>query len=327
VERELVMVELAGVSAQARRRSRAGRGRGSLGARIVRYRYLLLLLLPAMIYFVVFRYIPIYGVLLAFKDFDVNAGILRSPWVGLKHFERFFGINRITMAWWNTIRIATLKILFGFPAPIILALLLNEVRSVGYKKTIQTISYLPHFLSWVTVAGLMTEILSPSRGPVGVVIRALGGIPPMFLMSKTLFVPILIVSDIWKGVGWGSIIYLATIASINPELYEAAVMDGAGKFRQALHVTIPGIIPVITLLAILQVGGILDSGFDQIFNLINPSVYDVATTLDIFVYWAGIVGFEYSFATAVGLSRSLIAFVLILTANMLARRFSDYALW
>ena len=315
---------IAGPSLQRKRRG--GRGNG-LAVRVVRYRYLLLLLVPAIVYFVIFRYLPIYGVLLAFKDFDVNAGILRSPWVGLKHFQSFFGMNRISQAWLNTIRIATLKILFGFPAPIILALLLNEIRGVRFKKTIQTISYLPHFLSWVTVAGLMTEILSPTRGPVGVVIRALGGVPPMFLLNRALFIPILIVSDIWKGVGWGSIIYLATIAGINPELYEAAVVDGAGRLKQAIYVTLPGIMPVVTLLAILQMGGILDSGFDQIFNLINPSVYEIATTLDIYVYWAGIVGFQYSFATAVGLSRSLIAFVLIFGANLLARRFSEYALW
>jgi putative aldouronate transport system permease protein len=300
--------------------------RGLLGE-LVRHRYLLLLLLPGIAYFIIFRYIPMYGIVLAFKDFDVNKGILFSPFVGLKYFRRFFEMSAIGHVFWNTIRISALRMLVGFPAPIILALLLNELKGMAFKRTVQTISYLPYFLSWIVVAGLITEILSPSRGVVGFIGNLFNVRVGVLLTSKVAFVPILLISDVWKGVGWGTVIYLATISTINPELYEAAIMDGARRFRQAINITLPGLIAVITILAVLTVGNILNGGFDQIFNLYNPAVYEVADILDTYIYRVGLAGFEYSFATAVGLSRNLIAFALVLGTNLIVRKFSDYALW
>ena len=299
----------------------------SLARELFRHRYLLLLMLPGIAYFVIFRYVPIYGVILAFKEYDVYEGILFSPWVGLKHFRRLFEQHDVARVFWNTVEISVLRIVFGFPMPIILALLLNEIFNTKFKRTVQTISYLPHFLSWVVVAGLITELLSPSRGIYGYLMRLIGADTTVLLTSQTWFIPILIISGIWKEVGWGTIIYLATMSSINPELYEAAVVDGASRWRRAISITLPGILPVTAILLILSMSQILNAGFDQIFNLYNTLVYEIADIIDTYIYRVGLQSFEFEFATAVGLTKNVIALVLVLTVDRVVRRFTGYGLW
>lgn len=299
----------------------------SLLKALYRYRYMLMLMLPGIVYFVVFHYVPIYGAVLAFKDYDVHQGIMFSPWVGLKHFRRLFEQHDVARVFWNTVEISALRIVFGFPMPIILALLLNEIFNAKFKRAVQTISYLPHFLSWVVVAGLITEVLSPGRGVYGYLMRLIGAEPAVLLTSRTWFVPILIVSGIWKEVGWGTIIYLATMSSINPEMYEAAVVDGASRWRRAISITLPGILPVISILLILSMTQILSAGFDQIFNLYNPLVYEVADIIDTYIYRIGLQRFDYEFSTAVALTKNVIALVLVLAVNGIVRRFTSYGLW
>jgi putative aldouronate transport system permease protein len=290
-------------------------------------RYLFLLMLPGLAFYVIFRYVPIYGVTLAFKEFVAAQGILRSPWVGLKYFRRLFTYPGVLRVFLNTLKISGLRILFGFPAPLLLALLLNEVRTVAFKRTVQTISYLPHFLSWVVIAGLVRQILSPSTGLVGYLYSLFEKRPPLLLADPTWFVPILIISGVWQEIGWGTIVYLAAIAGINPELYEAAIMDGTGRFRLMWHITIPSIQGVIVILLILRVGHILEGGFDQIFNLYNSAVYDVADIIDTYVYRLGLESMQYSFATAVGLTKNLVGFALLLLTNRFSKVFSDSTLW
>ncbi len=294
---------------------------------LYRHRYLIMLMLPGIAYFVVFRYVPIYGLVLAFKEYDVHQGILLSPWAGLKHFRRLFEQHDVARVFWNTVEISVLRIVIGFPMPIVLALLLNEIFNTKFKRTVQTISYLPHFLSWVVVAGLITELLSPSRGIYGYIMRLIGADTTVLLTSQTWFIPILVISGIWKEVGWGTIIYLATMSSINPELYEAAVVDGASRWRRAISITLPGILPVTAILLILSMSQILNAGFDQIFNLYNTLVYEIADILDTYIYRVGLQGFEFEFATAVGLTKNVIALVLVLAVDRIVRRFTGYGLW
>jgi putative aldouronate transport system permease protein len=297
-----------------------------------RYKFLLLLLLPGIVYFIVFKYIPIYGLLLAFKDFNVNLGILASPYAHpwYKHIARLFsdmsGVGQATL---NTIRISLLKMVFTFPAPIILALLFNEVYNGKTKKIFQTISYLPYFLSWIVVSSLIIQILSPTTGVVGMLSKLItpGKDAPMLLTDDFSFIVVLVVSEIWKGIGYGSIIYLAAIAGINPELYEAAYIDGANRLQRMTNITLPCLTPTITILFILGLGGILSANFDQIYNLYNPLVYRVADVLDTYIFRIGIGKFQYSFTTAVGLVRNVVAFLFVVAGNAVVRRISDYALW
>jgi putative aldouronate transport system permease protein len=211
--------------------------------------------------------------------------------------------------------------------PIIFAILLNEIRHIRYKKVTQTLSYLPHFISWVVLGGLFRQFLSPSIGPINIAIKALGFDPIFFLGDPSWFRFTVVVTSIWKGVGWGSIIYLATIAGIDPQLYEAAVIDGAGRFRRVLHITIPSLAPVITIMLIFALRGIVLDDFDQIFNLYNPAVYSVGDVLSTYIYRVGLVNFEFSMSTAVNLFRNLIAFVLIIMANAAAKRINEYGIW
>lgn len=290
-------------------------------------KYLYLLMLPGIVYFLLFKYAPMYGILMAFKDFDPFAGILGSPWAGLKHFERIFSSSGVLPVVYNTLRISILQIIFGFPAPIIFALLLNEMVGNKFKKTVQTVSYLPHFLSWVVVSGLIFQILSPSYGLYGYITDLLNIKPEVPLGNPNIFIVILIVSAIWKDMGYGSIIYLATISGINSEMYEAARIDGAGRLKQVLYITIPSLLPTVSIMFILRLGHLLDAGFEQIFNLYNPAVLSTADIIDTFVYRIGLGNFEYSFATAVGLCKSVIAFILVMGSNRIVAKFSDYKMW
>lgn len=296
---------------------------------MVKMRYYYLLFLPVFIYFIVFHYAPMYGVTLAFKDFSISKGILGSPWVGFKHFQKLFAGYDFYQILSNTLRISILKILIGFPVPIILALLLNEIYKKNFKKVVQTISYLPHFISWVILGGLIIEMLSPSRGVVNYILTLFGTKPIYFLTSPEWFVPIVIITHVWQSAGWSSVIYLAAIAGIDAEQYESAYIDGATRYQRVKYITVPSIMPTIAILFILGLGNILNAGFDQIFNLYNPSIYSVADIFDTYVYRTGLANMQYSFTTAIGLFKNGIGMILILGANYLVKRFGnkDYGVW
>ena len=310
----------------ATQRARGGSGtRGTFLAEVYRHREYLLLLLPALVIFVLFRYIPMAGIVIAFKKYTIAGGLFGSPWVGFTYFERLFDSEKFYQVLWNSIRISFLKIAIGFPGPIIFALLLNEVRQVAWKKSFQTISYLPHFVSWVVVGGIVRDVLSV-HGVVNGIIGFFGAEPRLFLQEMHSFLPIVITSMIWKNIGWGSIIYLAAITSIDPDLYEAAEIDGAGRVRRMWHITLPSITHVIIILFLLRIGNILEAGFDQIFNLYNPLVYDVADIIDTYVYREGISGFQYSLTAAASLFQNVVGLMLLLLVNVVTRRMqADYS--
>jgi len=290
-------------------------------------RALLIMLLPGLIYYIVFCYMPMYGLTISFKDFRILDGINASPWVGLKHYKMAFSSPEFWRVFKNTLVISALKLLINFPAPIILALLLNEVRCLRFKKVVQTVSYLPHFLSWVVLAGVVNTILSPSTGPINGILVKMGMQPIYFVADKDWFRPVLVFTSLWKEVGWGTIIYLAALSSVNPELYEAAILDGANRLQQTIHVTLPAIVNVIVIMLIFAVGGIVNDDFDQIFNLYTPAVYSVGDVLGTYVYRVGLEGMQYSYSTAIGLFKNIIAFGLIMLTNYVSGKFSDYGLW
>jgi putative aldouronate transport system permease protein len=306
------------------------KGGVSLRGRFANYRMHYMLMLPGLLFFLIFRYVPIYGIIIAFKDVSPFGGVsemMSAPFVGLKHFINFFNSYYFWNIIGNTLAISGLKLLFGFPAPIILALLLNEIRSVKFKKITQTISYLPHFLSWVVVAGLFVVVLSTSGGIVNEIVKAFGGKPIYFLGDPKYFRGVIVISHIWKMMGWGSIIYLAALSGINPELYEAAIVDGAGRWKQMLHITLPGRSYVIVLMFIFAIGNLLRAGFEQILLLYSPSVYSVADIIDTYVYREGLIGLKYSYTTAIGLFKSVMAMILILSANFIAKRLGKEGIW
>ena len=286
----------------------------------------IMLIAPVAVIFV-FKYMPMYGILLAFKDYKIRDGIWNSSWNNFAHFKMLFQSYNFIRVMRNTLIISLQRIVFGFPAPIIFAFMLNEITHLRYKKIVQTISYLPHFISWVVLGGIISEVLSPQRGIVNYIITSFGGEPIYFLTSKTLFRPILILTSIWQSVGWSSIIYLASLAAINPNLYEAAEMDGANRVQKAWHISLPSILPVVTIMFILRLGHILDAGFDQIFNLYNPLVYEVSDIIDTYVYRVGIIDARYDFTTAVGLFKNVIGITLILITNKIVKSYSEYGIW
>ena len=290
---------------------------------------LVILFVPTIVYFVIFKYIPMAGLTMAFKDYKIGLGIANSPWVGLDNFSFAFSTVTFTRAFTNTVIISLLKIVTGFPAPIILALLLNEIRHLRFKRAIQTVSYLPHFLSWVIVAGLFAQLLSPTTGVVNYILKTYFGVEKSiyFLGSNDWFRGTLIITDIWKDVGWGSILYIASIAGIDPTMYEAAVVDGANRFQRLRYITLPSLMPTITIMLILRVGNVMVAGFDQIFNLYNPAVYKTADIIDTFVYRYGIGQMKYSLSTAVGLFQNLIGFVLVVLSNFTANRINGSGIW
>lgn len=284
------------------------------------------LFIPVLVFYIVFQYFPIYGLTLAFKDFSPVRGILGSPWVGFDNFRRFFNSVYFGTILKNTLIISTYEIIFGFPAPIIFALLLNEVRNTFFKRTIQTVTYLPHFISTMVICGMILDF-SLKGGLFNDLIAFFGGQRSDLLMQANMFRPIYIASGIWQGIGWGSIIYLSALTSIDPELYEAAYIDGANRFRQVLHITIPGIIPTITILLILKIGGLMSVGFEKIFLLYNPTTYGVADVISTFNYRKGLVDNDYSFSTAVGLFNSAINIVLLIMANTISKKVNENSLW
>lgn len=292
-----------------------------------KYRYLTLLLLPAILYFAIFAYGPLYGLQIAFKDYVFFDGIWGSKWVGLEHFRYLWQLESFWEVFRNTIIISFYKFIFGFPAPIIFAILLNELKNLIFKRVVQTISYFPYFVSWVILAGIFTQFLSPSIGPINILLKSLGFEPIYFLADTKWFRSVLVVTDIWKELGWGTIIYLAALSGINPELYEVATVDGANRFQRIRYITLPGLVPVITIMMVLSIGKLINDDFDQVFNLYNPAVYSVGDVISTYTYRHGLVNMEYSFATAVGLFKNIISLVLVLGANAIARRVNDYGLW
>ena len=290
-------------------------------AHLLKYKERFLLLVPALLLFLVFRYVPMAGIVLAWKQFTVTGGLFGSPWAGWKFFERLFASPEFFRVLRNTLFInGVLRMGIAFFMPIIFALLLNEVVNLRFKRVVQTISYLPHFLSWVVVASLIRPLVS-SSGPLNLLAAVVGlETPILFLQRPGTFLAIVLVSDIWKGVGWGSIIYLAAISGIDPALYESAEIDGAGRIAQMRFITLPSITFVIVIMFLLQLGNILELGFDQIFNLYHPLVYDVGDIIGTYVYRVGLLDFRYSFATAVGLFQNVVGLVALVGANWFVKR-------
>lgn len=295
----------------------------SIFHRYYKYRYLFLMLLPVIIYYIIFHYAPIYGITIAFKDFYPLQGIMDSPWAGFKYFKQLFDDPFFLPALRNTIIISFWKLLIGFPAPILLAIMLNEIRQAKVKKFFQTVTYLPHFISWVVLSGILIEMLSPTRGPFNILLKALGFDPIFFIADPQWFRPVIIASGIWRELGWQSIVFLAAITTIDPELYNVADLDGAGKLRKMWHITIPSIMPVIIIMGILSVGNLINDDFDQIYNLLNANVLSVGEVISTYTYKTGLVNMNYSYSTAVGVFKNVIAFALVMGTNFLASRASD----
>lgn len=298
-----------------------------LWLQIKRHKIIYLFILPCVIFLLVFNYYPMYGAVLAFKSFNYNLGILGSPWVGFKNFEEFMRSPDFWIVMKNTIIISGLKIIFGFPAPILLALLLNEVKGKKFKKTVQTMSYLPNFVSWVVVVSLMTVIFTPYGGIVNNFRKIMGLESVFFMGEKSFFYPMVVLSDIWKNAGWGSIIYLSALAGVSQELYEAATVDGAGHLKCTWHITLPSIKGTIGIMFIFAVGGILNANFDQVLLLQQPANNQISEILDTFVLKTGLAYGRFEYATAIGLFKSVFAFGLMALTNAISKKFMDVGIW
>jgi putative aldouronate transport system permease protein len=302
-------------------------GKSSVGKKLWKSRYIYAFVLPGTIFFILYRYIPLLGSVIAFQNYSPFQGFFHSQWIGFKNFQRIFESTEVIQVIINTLSLSLLQIVFAFPVPIILALMLNEVRNDFFKKFIQSIVYLPHFLSWVVVVSIITIFLR-SDGLVNIFLHDIFGTNPIqFLQIPALFKPIVVLELIWKETGWGTIIFLAALAGVNPELYEAALVDGANRWRRIWHITLPAIRSTFVILLILRLGSVLDNGFEQIFLMLNPYVNDVGNVLDTYVYYKGIEQSDFSFATAVGLFKSLVGLILVLAANKLAKRFGEEGIY
>lgn len=290
-------------------------------------RELLLMLVPGILFFLIFHYVPMFGAMIAFKEYHMDLGILQSPWNGFDNFIRLFRGDEFANALRNTLTISLLRLGFGFFAPLILALLLNEIRISWYKRTVQTITYLPFFFSWVILGGIFLMLFS-INGPVNQIVIWFGLDPQTFLTNDYWFLTVIIVTGIWQSVGYGAVIYLAALAGISPTLYEAAVVDGAGRWGQTWHITIPSLVPTIITLFILSLGHILNAGFDQIYNMYNPMVYDSADIIDTYIL-RRMVTMDFSLATAAGLFKAIIGLVLVVSANNIAKKMSkgEHGIW
>lgn len=286
-----------------------------------------LMLLPAVILTFIFAYIPMGGLVIAFQDYKPWLGFAKSSWIGLEHFQFLFSIPENVQVIWNTLIIAGMKLIGGLIAPLIFALLLNEVRKETFKKSIQTFVYLPHFLSWVILGGILLDMLA-TKGMINQFLGAVFGLKPIFFLGEgTWFRIVVVTSDIWKEFGFGAIIFLASLAGINPALYEAAEVDGANRWQQTWSITIPALIPIMIVVGTLSLGNILNGGFDQIFNLYNPLVYDKGDIIDTFVYRVGLIDGKFGFSAAVGLFKSVVGFVLIVLAYRAAYKFANYRIF
>jgi len=288
---------------------------------------LYLMLAPTIIWFIVFLYKPMYGLQIAFKDYSIFRGVAASPWVGLEHFQTLLSNDQFFRAFWNTIKISALNLLFGFPAPIILALMFNEILQVTYKRVAQTIVYLPHFISSVIIAGIITTAFSPTAGVVNTIMGWFGLDSIYFLTRPEWFRPIFVGTGIWQEAGFGSIVFLAAIAGVNPSLYESAVVDGASRWQMMWKITLPCILPTIIIMLIIRIGNIMEVSFEMIILLYQPATYQTADVVNTWVYRQGLESGQYDIAAAAGLFNAVVAFVLVMTANTLSRRYVRTSLW
>jgi len=286
---------------------------------MLRHRAFYLMLVPGLLYFLVFKYVPLAGSVIAFQDYNIFKGFTGSDWVGFRWFEQMLAYDKFGRLLRNTLLISLYQTVFAFPLPILLACMLNEVRSMAFKRVTQTVLYLPHFLSWTIVFGLTYLMLSPAQGFVNQLIVMLGGEKIAFLQKPEYFRSIIITSGIWKEMGWNAIIFIAALAGINPSLYEAAKMDGANRWKQFLHISLPGLLPAIMILLMLKIGHVMDSGFEQIYQFLNPATYETGDVLDTYTYRAGILQGQYSITTAIGLFKSVIGFILLVIANRVSK--------
>ena len=294
---------------------------------VARNRALYIMLIPGLAYLIIFKYIPLAGSVIAFQDFNIFKGVWHSPWAGFKWFEQFFTYPQLRRLLLNTIIISFYQILFAFPAPILLALLLNELRSMIFKRTVQTIVYLPHFFSWTIVFGFTYMLLSVQTGLLNGLIESLGFERINFLQKAEYFRTIIVGTGIWKETGWSAIIFLAALAGISPTLYEAAKIDGANRFRQLWHITLPGIMPAVVIMLLLKIGNILDLGAEQIYMFLNELTYKTGDVLDTYTYRIGILGGQYSLTTAIGLFKSVVGFLLMVIANRLSKKITGEGLY
>lgn len=286
-------------------------------------KYYYLMLLPGLVWIFIFQIVPMFGLVIAFQNFNPGKGVLRSAWVGLDNFTYLFQLNDSKTIFFNTVVISVLKIIGNLVLPLLVALLLNELRIKFLKSWVQTIIYLPHFLSWVILAGIMLDVFS-LYGPANGIRSLFGAKPIIFFAQANLFQPLVVSSDIWKEYGFNAVIYLAALTGVNPELYEAAAVDGASRTQRIIHITLPGISTTVILLTVLSLRNVLNAGFDQIFNLYNPLVYSTGDIVDTWVYRMGLLNAQYGVATAVGLIKSVIGFVMIALSYFLARRYANY---
>lgn len=300
--------------------------RGGTLRDIWKYRQLYLLILPAIVYFILFAYIPFYGLQIAFKDFKVFRGIWDSPWVGWDNFDVLFSSPKFPELLRNTLLISAYRLIFGFPIPILFALLLNEARKLWFKRAVQTVTYFPHFLSWVVMAGIVVNLLGPA-GIVNTLLQDIGINRINFLTNPDLFRTNVVATGIMKDFGWGAIIYLAALSGIDPQLYEAARIDGAGKLRQIRDVTLPGLRPVMAVVLVLSLGTFLEAGFDQIFVLLNGATLETGDIIDTYVYRVGLLDAQFEIATATGLFKGVVGLVMIVSANTVLRKFGERSIW
>ena len=292
-----------------------------------RMRDFYILLAPAVVLLFLFKYIPMYGIGIAFVDYNIVRGILGSTWNNFKWFDWVFNDPFFWRVLRNTVILAVLRTIFAFPAPIILALLLNEVRVTPYKRAVQSVSYLPHFLSWIVLSGIVRELLSMQSGAIPYLMERVGMEPFSVLTTPETFRALIMIVTIWQSVGWGTIIFLAALSGVDVQLYESAAIDGTNRWQNVIHITIPALVPVITILFLLSVGNILEFGFDPIFNLYNSNVYEKVDVFETLVYRSGIEGARYSYATAVQLFQNAVGLVVLVGANQIVRRYSEYGVW
>jgi putative aldouronate transport system permease protein len=298
-----------------------------IGKLLIRDQWLYYMLLPGIIYFILFKYLPMWGVLISFQNYQPFLGFWHSDWVGMKHFTRFFGEPTFWMLLRNTIVLAMYNLVFFFPLPIIVALMLNEVRKEAFKRFVQTMIYIPHFFSWVVVVGMVYMLFTVEGGLVNELIASAGGEKINFLISSEWFRTLIMSEVIWKETGWGTIIFLAALAGVDPQLYEASKIDGAGRWRQLWHITLPAIRSTIVILFILRLGHFLDTGFEQIILMLNALNREVGEVFDTYVYSVGINQSQFSYSTAVGLFKSLVGLVLVLATNALAKKFGEEGIY
>ena len=301
--------------------------RNSVWEYLVKHRYLYLMCIPGLVYLFIFKYLPMYGIVMAFQDFSFKKGIFGSPFNNFKHFYTLFGSDRFFRVLSNSLSLSLLRLVISFPIPIILALLLNELHAQWFKRSAQTMMYLPHFISWVVLAGIVTNFLSMNDGLINDLIVALGGEKINFLGSSEWFRTVIVGTNIWKEAGWGTVIYLASLAAISPEYYEAATVDGANRYQRIRHITLPGIAGTIVILLVLQIGGLMNNGFEQIYLFQNDMNLSVSDVFETYTYKIGISGGQYSYSTAVGLFKNVVGMILIFTSNALARRMGHATLY